>query len=223
MNQHARVNSIPRLTHLRGSLCKFADVTSLALDEACGDIQRTVMWLRDDCQRYWKAQVWQRNETYVQAKLALKSKKIFDRTLSGSPGSCVDELKVLRIAERKLQQAQHKLKHVNTWIRTLEKKQSDFRGLIKGLTEVISREIPNANAQLDKMIDALEAYMALTPPEPGLSESDRTPLESTTRPPDTEPADQDLTQSSTAHDSGHAAGNSSDDSEPSGDLRRSNT
>ena len=39
-----------------------------------------------------------------------------------------------------------------------------MRGLVQGLTNVVEIEIPNARAQMDRMVDSLEAYAALTPP-----------------------------------------------------------
>jgi hypothetical protein len=42
---------------------------------------------------------------------------------------------------------------------------SDYRGGTQRLVSAIEVDIPNARARLDKMVDSLEAYLALAPPE----------------------------------------------------------
>ena len=165
MGQRAKINSIPSLQHLSTSLCKFADLTGLLLDEAHTDIRRTLLWLREDRRRFWKTQCWQRREQYVQAKIALSSRQSLERSLAGTPSSCVDEKKQLARAQKHVEEAELTYKRTNAWIQTLEKKQSDFRALIKGLAGMLSIELPNARAGLGRMIDSLEAYFSLVPPE----------------------------------------------------------
>ncbi len=165
MGQEARVSSIPALRQLRASLGTFAKVASSALEEASTGIQRTRQWLREDQYRFWKAQVQARTEEFVRARLALKQRQVFDRTLAGTPSSCVDEKKALKVAEARLREAEHKLNRVKAWSRQIEKEWSDYRAATQRLINALEVEIPNARARLDKMIDSLEAYLALTPPE----------------------------------------------------------
>ncbi len=165
MGQEARVNSIPVLKQLRASLGTFAEVAAVALEEAGTEIQRTRHWLEEDRYRFWKAQVQVCTEQFTRAKLALKQRQVFERTLAGSPSSCVDEKKALKVAEARLQEAQHKLSRVKTWSQQIDKEMSDYRGATQRLTSTIEVEIPNARARLDKMLESLEAYLALAPPE----------------------------------------------------------
>ena len=165
MSEQARVNSVLMLKQLRASLATFAQIASVAIEEANTDIQRTLRWLREDQYRHWIVQVRARNERFVQAKLALKSKQVFDRTLAGSPSSCIDERKALALAERRLQEAEYKLGRVKAWSLQIEKELSDYRGAMQKLASTLEVDVPNARARLDNMIDALEAYLALAPPE----------------------------------------------------------
>jgi len=165
MSQEARVDSILVLKQLRASLGTFAEIASAALDETSTEIQRTSRWLREDRYRHWRTQVQARTERFVRAKLALKQKQVFDRTLSGTPSSCVDEKKALKVAEERLREAEHKFSRVKAWSRQIEQELSDYRGATHGLINAIEAEIPNARARLDKMIESLEAYFALVPPE----------------------------------------------------------
>ena len=165
MSQEARVNSILVLKQLRASLATFAQTASMALEEAGTDIQRTHRWLVEDRYRYWRTQVQVRSERSARANIALKQKEVFDRTLAGTPTSCVDERKALKLAEGQLREAEHKLGRVRAWSQQIEKELSNYRGAVHRLASAIEVDIPNARAKLDKMIDSLEAYLALAPPE----------------------------------------------------------
>ena len=77
--------------------------------------------------------------------------------------SFVDEKKALVAAQREFEQAQHKFDKVRYWRGQFEKEAHTFRGLVQGLSNVVEIEIPNARAQMDRMVDSLEAYAALTP------------------------------------------------------------
>jgi hypothetical protein len=165
MSQQARVDSFPMLRRLRASLTTFASIASVALDEANTDLQRTLMWVREAQRRYWKTQVQVRTEQFTRAKLALKQREVLDRALSGTRSSCVEEKKALKIAEARLREAEQKLRLVAVWTRQLETEALDYRSGVQGLLNAIEAEIPKACAHLDRMVDSLEAYVALAPPE----------------------------------------------------------
>jgi len=170
MSQYANVSSIEVLKGFRISITKFAQVAAGALDETSGDIRRTSTWLRNDQYGYWKKQLQTRNELYVRAKLNLKRKQVFERSLSGSASSCLDEKKALQKAEKRLKEAEYKFSRTKAWSLRLEKEISDYRATVQGLVRAIEVDIPNSRARLDKMIDALEAYIALAPPEMATAE-----------------------------------------------------
>lgn len=165
MSQGARVNSVVVLKQLRASLGAFAATAAAALEEASTEIQRTRQWLQEDRYRYWRAQVQMRSDRLARARIALKQKEIFDRTLAGTPSSCVDERKALKIAEERFREAEHKFRMTKAWSQRLEKESSDYRGATQRLVSAIEVDIPNARAGLDKMIASLEAYISLAPPE----------------------------------------------------------
>lgn len=165
MSQHARVSSVAQLRYFRASLSTFSATAAGTLDEVATDIQRTLTWLTDDRKRYWNTQVRVCTEQFVRAKSLLKRKQIFDRALAGATSSCIDEKKALKAAEEKLQEAQRKLARTNSWIQRIEKELSDYKAAVAGLTGAVDSDIPNAKARLDKMVDSLEAYIAVAPPE----------------------------------------------------------
>ena len=165
MSQQARVDSFSLLRQFRASLATFASVAAVALDEASTDIQRTLLWLREDRNRYWKAQVQTRTQQYTRAKLALKQREVLDRAVAGTHSSCVEERRAVKIAEKRLREAEEKFKLVRIYSNQIEKESLDYKGTIHGLVNAIEAEIPNACASLDRMVDSLEQYVALAPPE----------------------------------------------------------
>ncbi len=190
MSRKAKVSSFAMLRRFRASLMTFASVASGALDEAGADLEGTILWLRGDQYRYWKNQVRACTERFVRAKLALKQREVLDRALAGSRSSCVDERKAVAVAQRRLREAENKLQQVKLWNRQLEKESLDFRGATQRLISAVETDIPNACARLDKMLDSLEAYVALAPPEMPTAVGEE--LETTAPPPREEQSESEM-------------------------------
>lgn len=163
MSEFARVDSIEALKELRVSLCKFAEAVDVGLGEAESEIQHTAIWLKQEQQAYWKAQIHKRTELVTRAKIELNKKKL-QKTPLGGRYSCVDEEKALAAAQRRLDQAEQKLANVGRWIRQLEQEAFSYRGLVQGLGQAVGLDVPNAVARLDSMIDALESYVSIPAP-----------------------------------------------------------
>lgn len=164
MKGFARIDSVEVLKEFRSMLCKFAERVSTALDEAGSEVNRTVRWLKQDQYKHWKSQVRSRAERVTQAKLALQSKQNFQEVAQVTKDSCIDEKKALAQAQQKLEEAYEKLANVRRWIPIMEKEAFSYQGLVQGLGNAVETEIPNACAQIDRMIDSLEAYLALATP-----------------------------------------------------------
>lgn len=165
MSRQARIDALSILTQFRASLATFASTAAVALDEAGTDIQRTLLWLREDRHRYWKAQVQTRMQQHTQANLALKQREVLERAIAGVHSSCVEERRALQIAERRLREAEHKFRLVKIYSNQIEKESQDYKGSIHGLVNAVEAEIPNACARLERMAQSLERYVALAPPE----------------------------------------------------------
>ena len=167
MGRFAKVGSVDTLQELRSHLCTFAHIASTALEEANSDIQRTLMWLKQDRYRYWKVEIRKRSEQFMRAKLELKRKQDIETSPMGGTYSFIDEKKALAIAQRALEEAEQKLQNIQRWIPLLEREAYAFRGISQGLMELVEVEVPNSCALLDRMIDSLEAYLALAPEATG--------------------------------------------------------
>jgi hypothetical protein len=163
MTEFARVDAVEALKDFRVWLCKSADVAQAGLDEAEGEIQRTIIWLKQEQHTFWKGQVRKRAELVIRAKLELKRKQE-QKTPLGGRYSCVDERRALAVAQRRLEEAERKLANTRRWARQLEEEAFSYQGNVRGLSQSIAIDVPNGVAQLDSMIAALESYISLRPP-----------------------------------------------------------
>ena len=169
MSDRAWVESVEALKGFRAALCKFAEAVKVGLDEAEADVQRTHFWLKQDQYNHWKRQLQKRTERHAQAKSALSRKKMMKTPLGGRY-SCVEEEKALAAAKRQLEEAREKLANVRRWQRLLDEESFTYQGVTQGMRAAIELDVPNALAQLDNMITALEAYAGV--PTPGEQRSE---------------------------------------------------
>jgi hypothetical protein len=163
MGRFAKVGSVDTLRELRSHLCTFAHIAGSSLEEANSDIQRTLIWLKQDRYRYWKVEARKRQEQYGRAKLELKRKQDLETSPLGGTYSFIDEKKAVAVAQRAWEEAEQKLQNIQRWVPQLEREAFAFQGISQGLMELVDVEVPNSCALLDRMIDSLEAYLKLAP------------------------------------------------------------
>ncbi len=164
MSDFARVDSVRALKEFRVSLCKFAERARTGLDEADSAIHRTRVWLTQEQHVYWKGQIPKRGEAVTRAKLEL-TRKTVHKTPLGGKYSVVEERKALAVAKRRLEEAEQKFANVRRWIRQLEHEVFAYKGPVRGVERSIEHDVPAGVARLDNMIEALEAYAAVTAPD----------------------------------------------------------
>ncbi len=166
MSDPARVDSIEAVAAFRTALCLFGDRVRAGLLEADAEIQRAAMWLRQDMAGYWSAQLEKRREALARAKLELTRKKL-QKTPLGGRQSTVDEEKALAAAQRRYEEAERKRAAVHRWTRRLDEENFNYRGGVRALTQAAESDIPRALAELDRVLDRLDAYVALKPAASG--------------------------------------------------------
>jgi hypothetical protein len=170
MSGYARVDSVDALRMFRSVLVKFAEVAQVSLADAEGEMQRVLMWLETEAATYWAGQIRKRHEAVEKAKDAVRQKKLF-KSPTGSTQSAVEEEKALRMAQKRFEEAEEKLKNVRRYTPRLQKEISIYKGGVQRLSTTVSADIPVAISRLDKMCAALEAYAALSSTGGGADES----------------------------------------------------
>src|SRR5205085_8619935 len=137
MSGYARVDDVDALRIFRTSLIKFAEHIMTALADAEGEMQRTLVWIETEANTYWSGQIRKRHEAVEKAKDAVRQKKLF-KSPSGSEQSAVEEEKMLRIAQKRLEEAEEKLKNVKRYIPRLQKEISIYKGGVQRLLTTVS-------------------------------------------------------------------------------------
>lgn len=164
MRRTADVRSIDALKDAKAALVEFREIVVVALSEAQAEVQRTVWWLQHDQTTYWKHEVRRRTELVNQAKSDLYRAKLaaMDET-----ASCLEQKKALERAEHRLQEAERKVQLVKQWSLKVDREAMLFRAQIQGISRAAESDMPRAEAKLEMMLDRLEAYVRLAPPQTG--------------------------------------------------------
>jgi hypothetical protein len=170
MGERAKVDSIEALKSLRRTLVKFAEAANAALGDAESDVTRMLTWLETEQLTRWQTQVRLRTDLVTKAKDALREKQLY-KSPTGGRQSTVDEEKALKIAVRRLEEAEQKLANVKKYTHRIGREQHLFRGSVQRFATCVQVEIPNARAKLDNMIDKLEQYASTAPPSEATSQA----------------------------------------------------
>lgn len=164
MSDQVKVDSVDAIRIFRTNLCKLSDTIRLGIEEANADIQKTLIWLRQEQTSYWKAQVRKRAELVNRAKIDLMRKQTEYAQL-GARNSCVDEKKALAAAKRNLEHAEEKLQNVRRWTRQLDQESYNYRGAMQALAQSVESDVPRFLTHLDNMVTSLESYAAVEYPK----------------------------------------------------------
>ncbi len=168
MAQGARVESIETIRAFRVALVKFAEAANTALDDADGDLSRTLNWLQSEQLMHWQTQVRQRAELVSRAKEAVRMKKLF-KDSSGRPQSAIDEEKALAVAQRRYVEAEQKVVAVKKYANRLQKEILAYKGQVQRFSTTVQSDVPTAVARLDQISDILDRYVNLNPDAGGPS------------------------------------------------------
>ena len=161
MSHTARVDSIDALKTFRVALIKFGEEANAALSSAEAEMQRMVGWLERDQVSFWTFQLRKRNEGLSRAQEALRQKKLFTDAAGRFP-TPIEEEKAVRKWKAAVEEAEQKLANCKKYGRILQKAIMDYKGGVQRFSSAVQVETPNAVARLDRMVDKLEAYVALS-------------------------------------------------------------
>lgn len=162
MSSGARVHDIDTIRLFRAALVKFTESSSVALTDAEGEILRKLTWLESEQDRFWQMQVRKWTEEVAKAKDAVRQKTIFKDSL-GRTQSAVDEMKHLKKCQAALDTSEEKLKNTRRHARELQREHLLYRGGVQRFATILSADMPNAIAALDRIVGQLEAYTAAGP------------------------------------------------------------
>lgn len=162
MSDTARITSIQALRDFREALCLFADEARNALVASDMEARRSTNFVLNDRLTFWKAEIKRRTEQANQARIEMHRKKLVQ---SNSEAKGLSEAReALRVAVQRLEEAEQKVRTIGKWKPILEHAMTEYRAQTQPLGDSLQGELPHAIGLLDRMIAALEAYLALAPP-----------------------------------------------------------
>lgn len=156
------VQAIDVIREFRAHLVGFGDDARNALAATDMEISRMVDWLTNDRRLYWQAEIRRRREELSAAKTELFRKRTSQ--MFGHEASLVEQREKMRLATLKLEEAEGKLERVKRWVQPLQQAIMEYRGRSRPLADMLDSDLENALALLDRMIGALEEYVAAPPP-----------------------------------------------------------
>jgi hypothetical protein len=159
----ARVESLDALKSLKVAMIKFAEGATLAIGDAESEVNRTLMWLQMEQTSYWQGQLRKRAALVARCKEAVRMKRIF-KDSAGREQSAVDEEKALKIALRRLEEAEDKSVAVTKAIKKLEREIPIYKGTVQRFASTVQVDIPLATAHLEKLLTKLQQYVDLSSP-----------------------------------------------------------
>jgi hypothetical protein len=162
MSQSANVKSIGAIHDFKICLANFAEEARTALSSSDMEVRRARNWLTRDQLSYWQAQVKRRNEEVSTARTELHRRKLSQQ---GSEAvSDADQKEALRMAQRRLEEAERKVALCKKWAPVLEHAISEYRAATQPLGDRLSGQLVNSMMLLDRMVATLESYIAVAPP-----------------------------------------------------------
>lgn len=160
----AKITDIQVLDRLKAALVKLSEEFAAALEEADGEVDRTLVWLDREAPLRWQSEVRKRQEEVVACKSALYRKQITPSP-NDQKASVVDEKKALQRAIAALEHAEQRLKNVKRWNLELPRAQIAFKGAIQPLAAAAERDLPHAALKVGRMILAIDRYLNAPSPE----------------------------------------------------------
>ena len=166
MGEQIKVADVQTIERFRASLLVASETFGLALEEAEGEIERTLAWVESEQPDFWRKRMRKVQDEVVMCKSALFRKQEIKATADARP-SVVDEKKALDRAMKRLEYAETKLRNTKRWSTELPRQSVIFKGALSGMHTVLDRDVPRMSAMLKRMTEHLEAYLR------GGDESDR--------------------------------------------------
>jgi hypothetical protein len=162
MSSQASVKSIDTLKELRVALALYGEDTLGAIGSVDAEVRRTLRWLQEEQPVYWQNQIKRRREEVSSARAEVFKKNLQKRPDYNPPMS--EQKENLRKAEANLQDAEKRLAAVKKWQPLFKHAVLEYHASVQRIKDIAAGDAPRAVNLLSRMIDALEAYLRVTPP-----------------------------------------------------------
>ena len=162
MSRSANVQSVQTLKDFKNAMITFAEDARNALSGVDMDLRRMRDWLERDQLGYWQAQVKRRTEDLMQARADLHRKKISQQ--GSDAKSDTEQKENLREATRRLHVAEEKVALIKRLIPQLVHAIAEYHSHSQPLGDHLTGGFERSLNSVERMVLALEAYIATTAP-----------------------------------------------------------
>lgn len=162
MSQSANVRSVEAIHDFKVAMTNFAEDARNALSATEMEVRRTRDWLQREQLGYWQAQVKRCNEQLSTARTELHRRRLSQQ---GSDAvSDADQKENVRIAQRRLEEAEQKVALVKRWVPILDHAITEYHASSQPLGDRLTGAMMNSLALLQRTVVTLESYAAMVAP-----------------------------------------------------------
>jgi hypothetical protein len=156
MNQSANVRSVEAIEKFKLAMVNFGDDARNALTGVEMDLRRVRDWLVREQSMYWQTQVKKRTEQVSMARTELHRRRLSQQNSDAI--SDTEQKENLRIAQRRLEEAEDKVARVKKWIPILEHAIAEYNSAAQPLGDRLTGQFQNSLALLERTITAIYDY-----------------------------------------------------------------
>jgi exonuclease VII large subunit len=156
----ANVHSLDAIQAVRAALVVFRDDLDQAVSTIDVEMRRVLDWLEHDRPQYWKKQLREARDGVTEAQQALHRCLMYP--INDERPACYEERAELKKAQARLAYCDEKSERLRHWIREVRHEMSEYQGRISQLKDVVEIDSPQAMAILDRLIERIQEYEAVS-------------------------------------------------------------
>lgn len=164
MAEQANIQEVRAVSELRGRVVETSETLSRIVDDCNSTMQRFVDWVSRDRATYWKYELRRRDQKIQSARSDLERAKI--ARPDADPRSFTDQMRALKKAKSRLDEAQAKAKACKRWAIELERQSLLLRAGLRPVSAMAEAELPAATRWLAQLEQHLQGYLAEAPSMP---------------------------------------------------------
>lgn len=153
MADRVHIRSVDEIDRFRSHLLTFLSGARATVEEAAVEVARQQAWLDMDRRKHWEGEVWRRQRKLEEARQIL-----FQESIATQRGPASFHQMQVHRAERSLDEAQEKLKHIRFWSRNFENRSLPMVRQVEQLHTVLTVDMAQAVNFLNQSLAALDAY-----------------------------------------------------------------
>lgn len=162
MSQGANVRSVDAIKNFKVALINYAEEAKNALSSSDMEIRQVRNWLERDQLSYWQAQVKRCNERLAMARTELNRRRLSQANSESI--SDTEQKEAVRDGQRRLREAEEKVEKIKRWIPVLDLAIAEYHSQSQPLGDRLSGSFVASLNVLDRMIVAIDSYLAMAPP-----------------------------------------------------------